>query len=149
MILADHTISIERPIDEVFNYIANHENYAQWFPGVISISSSDKLPHGTLGKTYQERVKLPTGRTRLIEIPVVQSKPQELFVTEGKFPPLHPRMEVRLRQLAQNQTELRWIFSSRAQSALGRLVVRALGKRDVLKRSTQGMAALKEILERG
>ena len=147
MILADHTISIERPIHDVFDYVANHENYADWFPGVIGIVSGNELPHGSIGKTYLERIKMPTGRARLIEISVVESESPVLFATEGYFPPLHPRMEVHFKRLSENCTEVRWMFSSRSESTLGRLLVRMLIRRDLLQRSTQGMASLKRALE--
>lgn len=147
MILADHTITIERPIDEVFEYIANHENYVTWFPGAISVVSSNDQPHGSVGKVYTEQVKLPSGRLAEMKIPVVECNRPTHFATEGHFPPLHPRMEVRLEKLAENRTKLRWIFSSRNQSVLGRFFVRALAKRNLVRRSTEGMAILKLILE--
>lgn len=147
MILADHTITIERPIEDVFEYIANHENYTAWFPGAVSVVSSNDKPHGSVGKVYTEQVKLPSGRLTEMEIPVVESIRPTLFTTEGHFPPLHPRMEVRLGKLGQNRTKLRWIFSSRNQSILGRIFVRALAKRNLVRRSTEGMANLKLIIE--
>ncbi|MDX1491646.1 MAG: SRPBCC family protein [Pseudohongiellaceae bacterium] len=147
MILAEHTITIERTIDAVFDYISNHENYVNWFPGAISVVSKNELPHGTTGKIYTEQVKLLSGRLCEMEIPVVRCTRPSLFVTEGQFSPLHPRMEIRLERLGADLTKLQWVFSSRNQSTLGRFLVRILAKRNLLKRSTEAMANLKSILE--
>lgn len=135
VILVDHTITTSAPAEAVFAFVSNHENYAHWFPGVIEIHSDDSLPHGTVGKTYQETVRLPSGRQRLIAIPVVESVSPVRFVTEGRFPPLHPRMEMTLEPAAGGATSLRWRFMSRNRSPLGRLLIRLLLRPMLAKRS--------------
>lgn len=94
--LVDKTLLIKRPMAHVFEFLANHENYIKWFPGVVAIAAADKLPHGTVGKVYKETLRLPTGRHRRIAIKVVESRFPALFITEGTFAPVHPRMEIRL-----------------------------------------------------
>ncbi len=126
LILFDHTIATPAQVEAVFAFVSNHQNYALWFPGVIEIHSDDSLPHGTVGKTYQETVRLPSGRQKLITIPVVESVPDRRFVTEGRFPPLHPRMEMTLQPAADGGTVLRWRFMSRNRSLIGRMLIRLL-----------------------
>ena len=148
MPLVDATLTINRPVIEVFDFLSNHENYALWFPDVVSIVSVNDLPHGSVGKVYSEVIKLPTGR-RHITIDVVESRSPAVFVTEGNFPPLHPRMEVRLFEKSARESILNWKFYSRSQSAFGRLIVAALMKKSVAKQSARGLKRLKNLLEEG
>ena len=149
MPLVDETLTINRPILEVFNFLSNHENYALWFPDVVSITSVNDLPHGSVGKVYSELLKLPAGRSRNITIEVVESRSPAVFITEGNFPPLHPRMEVRLFEKSAQESILNWKFYSRSQSAFGRLIVGALIKKSVVKQSERGLKRLKIFLEEG
>jgi uncharacterized protein YndB with AHSA1/START domain len=147
--LVDETLTINRPILEVFDFLSNHENYALWFPDVVSITSVNDLPHGSVGKVYSELLKLPAGRSRNITIEVVESRSPAVFITEGNFPPLHPRMEVRLFEKSARESILNWKFYSRSQSAFGRLIVGALIKKSVVKQSERGLKRLKIFLEEG
>ena len=149
MSLVDETLTINRPILEVFDFLSNHENYARWFPDAVSITSVNDLPHGSVGKVYSELLKLPAGRSRNITIEVVESRSPAVFITEGNFPPLHPRMEVRLFEKSAQESILNWKFYSRSQSAFGRLVVGALIKKSVVKQSERGLKRLKIFLEEG
>ncbi len=136
MILFDHTIATSTPVEAVFAFVSNHQNYALWFPGVIGIRSDDSLPHGTVGKTYRETIRLPPGREKCIAIPVVESVPPARFVTEGRFPPLHPRMEMTLERSADGGTSLRWCFMSRNRSRLGRMLI-GLAIRPMLRKRSR------------
>ena len=145
--LVDQTLLINRPIAHVFEFLANHENYIKWFPGVVAIAAADTLPHGTVGKIYKETLRLPTGRHRRIAIKVVESQFPALFMTEGDFAPVHPRMEIRLSERAAQATSLNFRFLSRSQSLIARLLIRALVKRAFARQSEVGLRQLKKILE--
>tara|TARA_R110000824_G_scaffold85425_3_gene212293 strand:+ start:9935 stop:10426 length:492 start_codon:yes stop_codon:yes gene_type:complete len=145
--LVDHALLIKSPISEVFDFLANHENYALWYPKVISIESANQLPHGTVGKIYKEAIGLPTGRIQSINITVVESRAPELFVTEGDFAPLHPRMEVRLSEKSARETLLNWSFYSRSQSMIGRLLIRMFLKKALARDSATGLARMKAMVE--
>ncbi len=145
--LIDRTIAVDRPIGDVFAFVSNHENYALWFPGVISIVSETDEPHGTVGKVYAETIRMPSGRERLISIPVVESRPPYQFATEGVFAPLHPRMEFQLEALGDAQTQVRWIFSSRATSWFGKFMVRRLAAKRMASLGAVAMPKLKAVLE--
>ena len=147
MSLVDETLTINRPVIAVFDFLSNHENYALWFPDVVSITSVNDLPHGSVGKVYSELLKLPAGRSRHITIDVVESQSPAVFTTEGNFPPLHPRMEVRLFEKSARESILNWKFYSRSQSAFGRLIVGALIKKSVVKQIERGLKRLKNLLE--
>lgn len=147
MILVEKVLTIKSPIATVFRFLSNHENYLRWFPRVVALESVDGLPHGTVGKIYQETLRMPTGRNRTIDIEVVESQSPGLFVMEGVLPPLHPRTEIRLLAKSRDETVLNWTFYSRSQSAIGRFLIRALIKKAVVRQSETGFRKLKHILE--
>lgn len=147
MILVDETIRVRRPLSEVFTYISNHENYAQWFPDVETIVSVNNLPHGTVGKKYQEAVQVQRGRTVDMTITVVASTPNEFFATEGNFAPLLPRMEVRFKPVSDAETDVQWKFLSRNTSVITRFLITLIAKRGLQRRSKIGLQQLTRILE--
>lgn len=145
--LVDATIPIKAPAQKVFEFLANHENYISWFPGVVTLSSANDLPHGSIGKLYHETLRLPTGRLRHITIKVVESDAPTYFAMEGDFAPLHPRTEITLFAKSPEETVLRWHFQSRSQSLAGRFLIKALVKKAVKKQSEIGLQKLVSILE--
>ena len=66
----------------MFEFISDHENYIRWYPGVMAVTSADDLPPGTVGKVYNEILRLPSGRRRSFDIRVVESRAPDLFATE-------------------------------------------------------------------
>ncbi len=145
--VVDQTLLIRRPIETVFAFLSDHENYARWFPGVVAIGSDDGLPHGTVGKIYAETLRLPTGRRRTLAIEVMACRPPTWFVMQADFPPLHPRTEIRLTAGAEGETRLNWKFLSRSRSTIGRLLIRALVGKSLERQGKRGLLQLKRILE--
>ncbi|MEM8917397.1 MAG: SRPBCC family protein [Pseudomonadota bacterium] len=147
IILVDHKFTIERSIADVFAFLSNHENYGLWFPEVLAVSPANDLPHGSVGKIYNETLRLPTERNRQIAIEVVESEPPHLFVMEGQFAPLHPRTEIRLTQKSAQETTVNWQFFSRSQSTIGRFLINTFVKKAVVQQSKTGLQRLKKHLE--
>lgn len=145
--LVDAAIPVKAPMQKVYEFLANHENYSSWFPGVVALSSANDLPHGSIGKLYHETLRLPTGRLRQITIRVVESDAPASFAMEGEFAPLHPRTEITLFAKSPEMTILRWHFQSRNQSLAGRFLIKALVKKAVKKQSEIGLQKLVSILE--
>jgi hypothetical protein len=44
--LANTFLAINAPINTVFNYISNMENYINWFPGIVDIRSANSVVTG-------------------------------------------------------------------------------------------------------
>jgi hypothetical protein len=145
--LLNRTLTINRPVKEVFDFVSNHENYANWYPGVVSVRSSTDLPHGVVGKRYEEILRMPTGRNQKIPIRVVEAKSPTSFVTEGEFSPLHPRMSFSLSADSTATTQIHWMFESRSQSLFGRFIVNKLFRPIMSKQSNVAAERLKSILE--
>lgn len=145
--LADETLSILRPISDVFAFLSDHENYVRWYPGVVAVTSADHLPPGTVGKLYSETLRLPSGRQRIFNIRVIESRPPGIFMTEGTLAPIFPRMEIRLTAKSADETVLNLKFLSRNQSAPGRFMIRAFVRHAVQRQTRRGLLKLKLLLE--
>lgn len=147
LVLSDQTVSIKRSIFEVFEFVSDHQNYIRWYPGVVSVTSSDGLKPGTVGKVYSEVLRLPSGRRRAFDIKVMETRAPDLFASEGTLAPLHPRMEMRLAATSETETLLNLRFFSRNRTAVGRMLIGALAPRAVQSRSQTALAKLRSILE--
>lgn len=146
-LLAKETVSIRAASDSVFSYVSNMENFPTWFPAVIGIESQDDAPHGTVGKSYLESVKLPFRGLKTIKLNVVESVPATRFATEGLFPPLMPRMEIDIQADDISASTLTWRMYSRTRSSLFKVLLLPLVKVVISKRAKAGTSRLKRILE--
>ncbi len=148
-LLTEKTIHIQRTALDVFEYVANMEKFGEWFPGVIAIESANALQHGQPGKEYLETVSVPLRGTRKITLQVREVRGHNFFATEGRFPPLMPRMEIALAEIGMNSCELTWRIFSRSNSLIVRYTLLPLARRVMDKRAALGVAALKKRLEDG
>jgi hypothetical protein len=146
-LLVEKTVHIQQNALDVFAYVSNMENFGEWFPGVISIKSSNALDHGQPGKQYLETVLVPLRGTQQITLEVREAREGQFFATEGRFPPLLPRMEIELRGADAGSCELRWRMFSRSDNAIVKYTLLPLAKRLMAKRAALGLAALKERME--
>jgi hypothetical protein len=105
--------------------------------------------HRRVGKTYKETLRLPTGRDERMSIKVVESQSPDLFVTEGTFAPVHPRMEIRLLAKSAQETILSLKFFSRSQSTIGRFLIATFVSKIFARQSDVGLRQLKNVLEEG
>jgi len=56
---ASHTVTIRRPVEEVFAFVADGEKGAQWRPGVLDIK---RISGDGVGTRYAQGVKGPMNR---------------------------------------------------------------------------------------
>ena len=148
-LLAEESVRIQRSVLDVFTYVSNMERFGEWFPGVIAIASSNALQHGQAGKQYLETVSVPFRGTRKITLEVREVRGHQFFATEGRFPPLMPRMEITLLEAEANSCELTWRIFSRSNNPITRYMVLPLARRVMGKRAAVGVAALKKRMEIG
>ncbi|BFM18529.1 hypothetical protein R50073_47120 [Maricurvus nonylphenolicus] len=112
ILLTKKTMVFGQAIEQIFPYVTNMENYMDWFPGVVSIESTDDLPPATKGKRYQEYLSLPEGNVSLV-IEVKESKINECFYTEGDLSPVLPAMLMEFKRLGSNGTEFNLSYYAR------------------------------------
>lgn len=148
-LLADAVVTVECSPAMAFDYAANLENFAEWFPGVVSIVADDELSTATIGKTYLETVSVPLRRTRSVTIRVIEVTAPRRLVTQGDLRPLLPQMELEFVEAGQNSCEVRWRMLSRNANRLTGCTVLPLAKWVMRRRANMGLRNLKLLLEGG
>jgi hypothetical protein len=145
-LLASSVVTIACSSMKAFDYAADLENFADWFPGVIGIAAHNELPFATAGKQYVETVAVPLRGKRTVRICVVEADSPKRLVTEGDLPLLLPRMEIEFEDIGENSCVVRWRMLSRNKTALVRFAVLPVARRLVGRRATAGLRNLKQRL---
>lgn len=145
-LLASRSVEVVAPVESVFFYAANLENYSAWFPGVLSIRAKDSRALDEIGKAYEEIVSVPFGKSVKVLIRVVEASYPERLVTEGDLRVLLPRMELSFQALDDNKTLMEWRMYSRRRGKLAGLL-RPLFRLVLQSRSRYALIRLKTMLE--
>ncbi len=85
---ASHSVTINRPVADVFAYVADGEKCPQWRSGVLDIKrmSGD----GSVGTTYQQGVSGPMGRRIPADYLVTAYEPNRLLEFQTVAGPARP-----------------------------------------------------------
>jgi hypothetical protein len=87
------TVTINRPISEVFSFVSNGETAPRWRPGVLD--ATRQSGDGGVGTVYRQGVKGPMGRRIPADYEVTGFEPDRLIsfkATAGQFRP-HGRIQ--------------------------------------------------------
>jgi carbon monoxide dehydrogenase subunit G len=84
---AEQEITIDRPREDVFNFLADAENDAAWRPGVLDITHTSG---SGAGARYRQGVKGPFGRRIPADIEITEFKPSELIAFRTLSGPIRP-----------------------------------------------------------
>ena len=141
-LVARSTATVDHPAEQVYALVSNMERFGEWFPSVISIVSTNNLAHGQPGKAYLETVQVPLRGRRKVEITVVEALANRRFVTEGRFAPLLPRVEITLSEPGLGRTFVEWAMFSRGRHWSAGLLL-PLARRTMQARADRGLKALK------
>jgi carbon monoxide dehydrogenase subunit G len=146
-LLVEESVDIQCPVEAAYAYTCDLRNFGQWFPGVIEIVAKDDLELTAIGKSYLETVSVPLRGKRGVRIVVKEASPDSLFVTQGSFRPLLPRMEIRFSSLGPASSRVNWRMYSLSRSALVRAVLIPLASRVMNGRAKKAMKSLRFVLE--
>lgn len=146
-LLAHSAVCIACSRQRAFDYAADLQNFAEWFPGVIAIKADNDLSFSAVGKQYRETIALPLRGKRSVLIRVTDVAAPCRLVTEGALPTLLPRMEIEFRDTGPDSCEVSWRMLSRHSGGLLRWTVLPLARRVMVKRAQAGMRRLKARLE--
>lgn len=147
-LLAEHTVTLACSRQRAFDYIANLENFGQWFPGVIAIAAENTLPFASVGKQYRETVAMPGRGRRTVHIRVIEAAAPVRLVTEGTLAVLLPRMEMVFDEPAAGTCRLTWRMHSRNTGLLPRWTLLPLARRTMSRRAAIGLRRLGHLLDR-
>ena len=90
---ASSEIVINRPPDDVFEFLANPENDPQWRSGVIDLK---RVSGNGIGARYAQGVKGPGGRRIPADIEITELSPGETIAFQTVTGPVRPRGRYRL-----------------------------------------------------
>ena len=79
---AEHSVTVERPIDQVFAFLADGENDPRWRSGVLDI---ERVAGEGVGAQYRQGVKGPMGRRVAADDEVTE------FVPRGRWASAPPQ----------------------------------------------------------
>lgn len=148
-LLAATCVTVDCSRAKAFDYAANLENFADWFPGVINIAARDELSTATTGKEYLETVLVPLRGERSVLIRVVDARAPRRLITEGDLPLLLPRMEIEFGENAPRTCTIHWRMLSRNKSTLLRWTVLPAARVIMRRRARLGLRNLQRLLEGG
>ena len=86
---ASNEIVINRPVADVYGFLANAENDAKWRPGVVDIRREGGGAPG-VGTRYRQGVKGPFGRRIPADVEITEFRPDELIAFRALKGPVRP-----------------------------------------------------------
>src|SRR5258708_9609109 len=87
---AEERITINRPVDEVFNFVLDGMNNPRWRPAVIDIQQVPGKPAG-VGAVYKQGLKGPGGRRIDGDYEIVECQPNKSITFQVIAGPARPR----------------------------------------------------------
>jgi uncharacterized protein YndB with AHSA1/START domain len=139
---AQGSVTIARPVDAVFAYLADGEKCPQWRSGVLDIKrvSGD----GGVGTRYRQGVKGPMGRRIAADYEVTAYEPNRRIEFQAVAGPARPHGRY---DLAPNDGGTRLTFSLDAElSGLRKLLMGAAVQR-TMDLEVNALDQLKQVLE--
>jgi uncharacterized protein YndB with AHSA1/START domain len=137
-----NTITIARPVGDVFAFLANAENDRQWRSGVIEMTRAGGQGVGT---TYRQVVAGPGGRRIDADIEITEFVPDQRIVFRTTKGPVRPTGTYDLRA-QDGSTELTFRLTAKL-SGLKTLMAPMVGK--TMKAEVAALTQLKRVLETG
>ena len=140
---AEHTTAINRPVDDVFSYLADGMHNREWRSGVLEIertSSADGV-----GATYRQVLAGPGGRRIDGDYRVTEYVPPSRLAFNVIAGPARPEGVFELTELPDNSTRVRFALDIRPAGIMKLMTPMISRQRH---REVAQLDALKEILER-
>jgi uncharacterized membrane protein len=85
---AQHSVTIQMPVETVFAYILDGENCPAWRPGVLDIK---RVSGNGAGAIYRQGVKGPMGRRIDADYTITNVEPNRLIEFETIAGPVRPK----------------------------------------------------------
>lgn len=138
-----NTVEVERPVEEVFAYLADFENVPEWNYAIVETTKLSEGPVG-VGTTYRQVRSVPRRSEESFTVTIFE--PDRRLVIEGTLGPFDAALEYLLEPTAAgtrltNEVELR-------PRGILRMVGRLAGPR-VMEAVGKNLGELKRRLETG
>src|SRR5437868_4209289 len=102
MIVASASIEIKRPLIEVFDFVANHDNTPLWQAGVIQIAGPSGM---TVGATYEAQMHF-LGRAQRSTFEVLENDGLSYTKAHSTRGPLKYETTQRFEELSSRRTRI-------------------------------------------
>jgi uncharacterized protein YndB with AHSA1/START domain len=125
MTKAHHDVHIDRPIDEVFDFLADGTNNHRWQPFVDGATAPDGPPG--IGRTFHQRARHPLGFTVSADYRIAAyERPRLLVLVVTSGGPVRPTVTYQLTPAGDGTADVRCTVEYHP-SGLGRLAGPVLG----------------------
>jgi uncharacterized protein YndB with AHSA1/START domain len=84
---AERTVTINRPVDEVFRFVADGRNAKHWRSGVLDV---DLVSGSGLGARYSQGVRGPGGRRIAADYEITELEPDRKIAFRATAGPVRP-----------------------------------------------------------
>jgi uncharacterized membrane protein len=101
----EQTVTIQRPLEEVYAYMSDAEHEAEWRTNVIEMTHVSG-PRTGAGATYRQVVKGPFGRGLPADMRFTEAEPNERLAFETLTGPMRPNGEITFSPAGEGQTKL-------------------------------------------
>jgi len=139
---AERTISIRRPADQVFRFLADGRTATQWRSGVIDVS---KVSGDGVGSVYRQVVRGPGGRAVEADYEITALEQDRRIAFKTIAGPVRPQGEFALEPMG-DATILTFTLEARL-SGLKRLLLGGLVQ-STMNAEMRALDQLQEVLER-
>ena len=138
---AQRTITIRRPVGEVFAFVADGLNGPKWRPGILDI----ELTSGQgVGAVYRQGVKGPGGRRIAADYEITAFEPDRRIAFKAIAGPARPTGEFRLEPVPEG-TRLTFSLDAQLSFLKGLLMNRAV--QSTMDAEVAATERLREVLE--
>ena len=138
---AQHSVTIQRPVGDVFAFVADGLNGPKWRPGILDIAH---MSGEGVGATYKQGVKGPGGRRIAADFEVTASEPNRRLAFRAVAGPVRPNGEYRF-EAAGSGTKLS--FALEAELGFLKNLVMGGAVQRTMDAEVQAIERLKRVLE--
>ncbi|MFD7846045.1 SRPBCC family protein [Nocardia sp. NPDC059764] len=144
MLAATRTVTIARPIDQVFAFFADATNSARWRGGVKEITAEGEPAVGTV---YRQTISGPAGRGISADVEITEFLPNRTVVLHGIAGPLRPTVAYTFVPVGEATTEVTFSLSAQL-SGLKKLLLSGPVQK-TMTAEVSGLDRAKTLLETG
>ena len=141
MITVEHTVEIDRPIDEVFAYLTDLERLPEWQASVSEVQVDGPVEPGSRFRDVREFM----GRRAASTLEVTELEPPRRFSLRVAEGPIRYEIDHRLEERGQRTSVT---FSGRGDTARVPRLMRGMVERAVRRQLASDAESLKQALER-
>jgi uncharacterized protein YndB with AHSA1/START domain len=140
---AQHSVTVARPVDEVFAFVADGERGPEWRTGIVDIR---RVAGQGMGARYVQGVRGPMGRRIAADYEITAHEPGRRLEFQTIAGPVRPRGRY---DFAAVDGGTRLTFSLEAElSGLRRLLMGSMVQ-GTMNAEAQALEKLKQVLEAG